>query len=182
VSVPKRIRAQRTKGWRLPPNTVIVNRTSRYGNPWAVREVAPVDGERRWLIELVKPTLLVVDPQPDLRMAFQWTSPASALEAAVGLFVEHQLPHLDLGPLRGMDVACSCDPASGLPCHGDPILEAANRPARDIATIAGVEYEVVLWGCDCDADGCGGVVTPDTSRCHDCGREATRLYTIRRPA
>jgi len=34
VSVPKRIQRQRTKGWRLPANTVIVSRPSPWGNPF----------------------------------------------------------------------------------------------------------------------------------------------------
>ncbi len=32
--MPKRIQRRRTKGWRLPENTVIVDRTSRFGNPF----------------------------------------------------------------------------------------------------------------------------------------------------
>ncbi len=30
---PKRIQRQRTKGWRMPPNTVSVARPSKFGNP-----------------------------------------------------------------------------------------------------------------------------------------------------
>ena len=33
---PKRIQRKRTKGWKMPPNTVYVGRPSRYGNPWIV--------------------------------------------------------------------------------------------------------------------------------------------------
>lgn len=29
---PRRIQLKRTKGWRMPPNTVKVDRTTRYGN------------------------------------------------------------------------------------------------------------------------------------------------------
>ena len=31
---PRRIRRQRTKGWRMPPNTVYVGRPTFWGNPW----------------------------------------------------------------------------------------------------------------------------------------------------
>ena len=31
---PRRIQRKRTKGWRLPANTVIVDRTSKWGNPF----------------------------------------------------------------------------------------------------------------------------------------------------
>ena len=30
---PKRIQLSRKKGWRLPPNTVVVSRPSKWGNP-----------------------------------------------------------------------------------------------------------------------------------------------------
>lgn len=32
----KRIQRQRTKGWKMPPNTVYVGRGSRWGNPYKV--------------------------------------------------------------------------------------------------------------------------------------------------
>ena len=31
---PKRIQRQRTRGWRLPPNTVYVGHPSKWGNPY----------------------------------------------------------------------------------------------------------------------------------------------------
>jgi hypothetical protein len=34
ISTPTRIQLKRTKGWRLPPNTVKVDRTTPYGNPF----------------------------------------------------------------------------------------------------------------------------------------------------
>ena len=33
---PVRIQRKRTKGWRLPPNTVCVTRPSKWGNPYRV--------------------------------------------------------------------------------------------------------------------------------------------------
>ena len=35
---PKRIQRKRIKGWRKPPNTVIVDRTSLYGNDYKVKD------------------------------------------------------------------------------------------------------------------------------------------------
>jgi hypothetical protein len=61
---PKRIQLRRTKGWRLPPNTVVVSRPSRWGNPvkiesWHLRDkvlavyrrhvLACVDSNPGWL-------------------------------------------------------------------------------------------------------------------------------------
>ena len=34
MTEPRRIQRQRTKGWRMPENTVYVGRGSRWGNPW----------------------------------------------------------------------------------------------------------------------------------------------------
>lgn len=33
-TTPKRIQRRRTKGWRMPPNTVYVGRPTRWGNPF----------------------------------------------------------------------------------------------------------------------------------------------------
>lgn len=33
---PRRIQLKRSKGWKIPPNTVIVDRRSKWGNPWRV--------------------------------------------------------------------------------------------------------------------------------------------------
>ncbi len=32
--MPKRIQRKRSKGWRMPPNTVYVGRPTKWGNPW----------------------------------------------------------------------------------------------------------------------------------------------------
>lgn len=44
MSAPKRIQRKRTKGFRLPPNTVCVTRPGPLGNPWLI--VADDSGER----------------------------------------------------------------------------------------------------------------------------------------
>lgn len=38
MNQPKRIQRKRTKGWKMPENTVYVGRPSRWGNPYRVRE------------------------------------------------------------------------------------------------------------------------------------------------
>jgi len=35
---PQRIQRKRTKGWRMPENTVYVGRPSKWGNPFIIRE------------------------------------------------------------------------------------------------------------------------------------------------
>ena len=42
---PKRIQRKRTKGWKMPPNTVYVGRSTIWGNPWGT-----ADDFRKWLL------------------------------------------------------------------------------------------------------------------------------------
>lgn len=49
--MPERIQLKRTKGWRMPPNTVKVSRPGKWGNPYTVaeygRELAVLNYRRR---------------------------------------------------------------------------------------------------------------------------------------
>ena len=42
---PQRIQRKRTKGWKMPPNTVYVGRPSKYGNPFTA---LPTDTPELW--------------------------------------------------------------------------------------------------------------------------------------
>lgn len=44
---PQRIQRKRTKGWRMPPNTVYVGRGSKWGNRYQVH-----DGNYEWAVRL----------------------------------------------------------------------------------------------------------------------------------
>lgn len=58
---PKRIQLKRVKGWRLPPNSIVVSRPSKWGNPFKIGKEfnvwQAVDKYREWL---------------HARTAFQW--------------------------------------------------------------------------------------------------------------
>jgi hypothetical protein len=43
---PQRIQRKRTKGWKMPPNTVYVGRPTTYGNPWKVDDPPGMTAER----------------------------------------------------------------------------------------------------------------------------------------
>jgi hypothetical protein len=47
---PIRIRLSRAKGWRMPPNTVKVDRSTKWGNPYVVGR----DGDRAQCAELYR--------------------------------------------------------------------------------------------------------------------------------
>lgn len=101
--MPERIQLSRQKGWRMPPNTMKVDRATRWGNPWSIGEWGPLD-----------------------RMA-------PDAEGATGLFramlCDWEMRSVanypsDLSPLRGKNLACWC--ALNAPCHADVLLELAN--------------------------------------------------------
>ncbi len=95
--MPKRIQRKRTKGWRMPPNTVYVGRGSRWGNPYQAGKDG--DGKREYLSDLYRGYL----ERPEN---------ARLVEAAR---IE----------LRGKDLACWCP--LDQPCHADVLLEIANQ-------------------------------------------------------
>lgn len=104
---PKRIQLRRTKGWRMPDNTVKVDRTTRWGNPFAVTE----DRTRGEAVGAFRTWLTVDGCDADMP--------------------ETKLCILDsLDELRGKNLACWCplEDAEGrrVPCHADVLLEIAN--------------------------------------------------------
>ena len=95
-SAPCRIQLRRTKGWRMPPNTVKVDRTTRWGNPFTreVAEKAGVCGCRMCCV-----------------VRFEWNLSESGKQ-------------LIRDSLRGKNLACWCPPDSA--CHADILLMIAN--------------------------------------------------------
>lgn len=48
---PQRIQLKRTKGWRMPENTVKVDRTTKWGNPWTFENSGNVHPVMRFACE-----------------------------------------------------------------------------------------------------------------------------------
>lgn len=105
---PVRVQLSRRKGWRMPPNKVKVDRSTRWGNPFPVGT-----GETAGPLGRVAPDA----------------------EGAVGFFrAMLDDPELravagypdDLTPLRGKNLACWCKPDDAF-CHADVLLELANE-------------------------------------------------------
>lgn len=97
VTMPQRIQRQRTKGWRMPPNTIYVGRPTRWGN---------------WY----KPSKTQSVTECVALYRREWED-FIAREADA-------LPRLKRN-LGGRDLACWCSLSS--PCHADVLLELANR-------------------------------------------------------
>lgn len=106
---PRRIQLSRAKGWRMPENTVRVDRATAWGNPFKVGR----DGDARRCVELVAHTLAGVLP----------VLPSPTVEE-LRAYREHVLANVS--DLRGKNLACWCKP--GAPCHADVLLNMANRP------------------------------------------------------
>jgi len=112
---PIRVQLRRTKGWKMPPNTVVVARPSIFGNPFKVseaREAGYIGSDTRLRIYVVNAfrDWLAGDQQ-------NWMGPeADAARAAI----LSRLPEL-----RGKNLACWCKP--GCACHADVLLELANE-------------------------------------------------------
>jgi hypothetical protein len=109
--VPNRIQLRRTKGWRLPADTINVARPGPWGNPFVVGR----DGTREECVALYE--ALIVGTACKTAAA----SPAQQMKLQA-----HAAAHLD--SLRGKDLACWC-PLDGRPCHADVLLRLANAPA-----------------------------------------------------
>jgi hypothetical protein len=111
---PRRIQLSRAKGWRMPAETVKVDRTTLFGNPFSIKDWGhdrAVALHRAWL------TGRTIDaPMPAEEMKRLAARRRQVLEA--------------LPSLRGKSLACWCAlPKKGEPdnCHAALLLELANR-------------------------------------------------------
>lgn len=110
-SLPFRIQRKRTKGWRMPENTVYVGRGSKWGNPFVVGKPIP----KIWL-----------HGEFDYFDTKQYLHDAIVPDAkeAVRLYEKYVLNEEASKELRGKNLSCWC--ALDKPCHVTPLMEAAN--------------------------------------------------------
>jgi hypothetical protein len=101
---PRRIQLSRRKGWRMPENTVKVDRSTKWGNPFIIG-AGPM---QRFALDHHGAVSFFSDMMRDREM----------MEAA-------SYPS-DISALRGKNLACWCPPDQ--PCHADVLLELANAP------------------------------------------------------
>lgn len=114
--MPERVQLSRLRGWRMPENTVKVDRTTRWGNP--IRVGGEGDRTLTWGGAAIFPSMPTRE---------------AAIEYAVRAFRWQLLNHPNVigftaGDVRrelaGRNLACWCAP--GTPCHADVLLELAN--------------------------------------------------------
>ena len=104
---PQRIQRKRTKGWRIPPNTVYVGRGTRWGNQFRVGD----DGSAAQCVRTYSDTLF----------PYRHHGPMSGMEHF--LISEANMREVQ-ADLRGKNLACWCP--LDQPCHADVLLEMAN--------------------------------------------------------
>ena len=102
MTTPYRVQLKRTKGWRMPPNTVKVDRSTRWGNRCLVGTEWHTLGDPARSIKIrdVQHSLEVYEEQAKLN---------------IGRFTE----------LKGKNLACWCK--IGAPCHADILLKWVNQ-------------------------------------------------------
>ena len=118
MSTPRRVQRQRTKGWRMPENTVYVGRPSVWGNPYTIRR----EGKITW------------DVCHHSSVLATYTSRTGVEARADAVHRLRRLLERGLDPwgedrirteLAGKNLACWCP--LDQPCHADVLLEITNR-------------------------------------------------------
>lgn len=104
MTAPFRIQLRRIKGWKMPPNTIKVDRSTEWGNPF------PVETAHQW-----KDAAWAV-----LQFSF-WID---RLDVFAGKPTPPDRGTI-IAELRGKNLACWCKP--GAPCHADVLLDLANE-------------------------------------------------------
>lgn len=106
VGKPRRVQLSRAKGWRMPENTIKVDRTTRWGNPFTVAECGSAEeAVNHFEHDILKAS--VFHPRD---------------------FEAH------IAPLRGKNLACWCklpEPGKRDICHAAVLLELANLPQHE---------------------------------------------------
>lgn len=107
--IPCRIQRKRSRGWKMPPNTIYVGRGTIFGNPHKINEpgvkfCTPADVVRKFRFAV------------EIELEPAEGTPAYPYARKI---VEN------LHKLRGKNLACFCP--LDQPCHADILLEIANR-------------------------------------------------------
>lgn len=130
MTAPRRIQRRRTPGWRLPHNARIVDRTTRWGNPFTVRK-----NGTKWQVIDINDRFASLREQP-----WYSTDAWGARVFAASLYALHTGPlglyefsDETLAEIRrvlgGRDLACWCplpEPGDTDHCHAAVLLRIAN--------------------------------------------------------
>jgi len=124
---PKRLQRKRQKGWSKPPNSVIVDRTSKWGNPFIVGEHINKDVARVTDPIVLDEGVIVRDIAHAIELYRMWITgdwKTDYLKRAATMLFEKVNKQKIINELGGKDLICFCK--EGDPCHADILLEIAN--------------------------------------------------------
>jgi len=107
--MPRRIQLSRKKGWRMPANTIKVDRTTKWGNPFLVG----TDGTRAECVRLFE------------LMLGGWLCLSRAPALPDAQLAYRKIVKRDRRHLVGKNLACWCP--LDQPCHADLLLKVARR-------------------------------------------------------
>lgn len=102
--MPERIQLSRAKGWRMPPNTVKVDRTTQWGNPIRTRG----DG-------------IAIDNRQAVKLFSELIDAQNGWTSVKGHFISRADART---ALKGRNLACWCSLDEA--CHVDVLLALAN--------------------------------------------------------
>lgn len=104
---PMRVQLRRSKGWRMPANTVLVSRPSKWGNPFPILSGSGLT-ESEWRLAALSNFRAALHGREHMRL---------------------QITVNDVRrDLRGKNLACWCP--LDQPCHADVLLAVANQRKR----------------------------------------------------
>lgn len=109
--MPERVQRKRTRGWKMPPNTVSVTRPGKWGNPWRIGVNRCTGSGLTYKQELVADAATAVNFFREMLAEAERAYPSN-----------DQI----LRELRGKNLACFCP--LDQPCHADVLLELVNPP------------------------------------------------------
>ena len=114
---PVRIQLSRAKGWKMPENTVKVDRSTRWGNPFTVNDLIATGYNRKHLA-----AAYCVSAFSDWLRGDNQNWMGDESDKARASILDN------IAQLRGKNLACWCGEG---PCHADVLLELANKPEGD---------------------------------------------------
>lgn len=126
---PARVQRKRSKGWKMPDNTIYVGRGTKWGNPF---KIAPV--KHGWHVvakEDGKEHVLLKTNDYDEAVNFSlksyqyWLMPYTHKEGDIEKFYQSTVVYESIvSELKGKNLACWCGLSQR--CHADILLKLAN--------------------------------------------------------
>lgn len=138
---PKRIQRKRSKGWRMPPNTVYVGRPGKYGNPFKLMNDNLIHCDASHRRKILHPWVIFDNDNLWLQDTGLEQVVSLYKQWLAGWFGEGSRYHGIVKPmeittkeilddLRGKDLACWCPimdkNGNHTPCHAEILLKIAN--------------------------------------------------------